>query len=204
MRIVSGEFRGKTLVAPAGQGTRPTSDRARQAIFNILEHAPWSKGVRDARVIDLFAGSGALGFEALSRGATFCLFVETDEAARGAIRENVDAMGLFGRTRVHRRDATNLGQRPGADGPAFDLAFLDPPYGKGLGEAALAKLAEGGWLAPEATVVFERGVSEPPFSVAGFEELDARDYGAARVHFLTYGGCPSPSAAASGPGEAQP
>lgn len=191
MRIVSGDFRGKTLVAPAGQATRPTSDRARQAIFNILEHAPWSKGVRDARVIDLFAGSGALGFEALSRGAAFCLFVETDEAARGAIRENVDALsgaggGLFGRTRVHRRDATNLGQRPGADGPAFDLAFLDPPYAKGLGEAALARLAEGGWLAPEATVVFERGVSEPPFSVDGFEELDARDYGAARVVFLRF------------------
>ena len=133
MRIVSGSFRGKTLAAPQGEATRPTSDRARQAIFNILEHAAWSNGVRDVRVIDLFAGSGALGFEALSRGAGFCLFVETDEAARGAIRENVDALdktgGLFGVTRVHRRDATDLGVRPGADGPAFDLAFLDPPYG---------------------------------------------------------------------------
>ena len=186
MRIVSGEFRGKALVAPAGQATRPTSDRARESIFNILEHAPWSGGVRDARVIDLFAGSGALGFEALSRGATFCLFVETDEAARGAIRDNVDALGLFGRTRVHRRDATDLGQRPGADGPAFNLAFLDPPYGQGLGEIALGKLAAGGWLAPEATVVFERGASEPAFSVEGFEPLDARDYGAARVHFLRF------------------
>ncbi|WP_374469269.1 16S rRNA (guanine(966)-N(2))-methyltransferase RsmD [Phenylobacterium sp.] len=188
MRIVSGDFRGKALVTPPGQGTRPTSDRARQAIFNILEHAPWSAGVRDTRVIDLFAGSGALGFEALSRGAAFCLFVETDEDARGAIRENVDAMGLFGRTRVHRRDATNLGQRPGADGPAFDLAFLDPPYAKGLGETALARLAEGGWLAPGATVVFERGVSEPEFTVEGFEQLDARDYGAARVVFLRFSG----------------
>jgi len=186
LRIVSGEFRGKALVAPAGQATRPTSDRARESIFNILEHAPWSGGVRDARVIDLFAGSGALGFEALSRGATFCLFVETDEAARGAIRDNVDALGLFGRTRVHRRDATDLGQRPGADGPAFNLAFLDPPYCQGLGEIALRKLAAGGWLAPEATVVFERGASEPGFSVEGFEPLDARDYGAARVHFLRF------------------
>ena len=186
MRIVSGEFRGKALIAPPGQATRPTSDRARESIFNILEHAPWSGGVRDARVIDLFAGSGALGFEALSRGATFCLFVETDEAARGAIRDNVDALGLFGRTRVHRRDATDLGQRPGADGPAFNLAFLDPPYGQGLGEIALGKLAAGGWLAPEATVVFERGASEPAFSVEGFEPLDARDYGAARVHFLRF------------------
>ena len=186
MRIVSGEFRGKGLIAPKGEATRPTSDRARQAIFNILEHAPWSAGVRDRRVIDLFAGSGALGFEALSRGASFCLFVETDEAARGAIRENVDAMGLFGRTRVHRRSAVDLGVRPGADGPAFDLAFLDPPYAKGLGEAALARLATGGWLAPQATVVFERGVTEPPFEVPGFEPLDARDYGAARVNFLRF------------------
>lgn len=186
MRIVSGEFRGKALTAPPGDRTRPTSDRARQAIFNILEHANWSSGLRDLRVLDLFAGSGALGFEALSRGARFCLFVETDEAARGAIRENVDAMGLFGRTRVHRRDATQLGVRPGADGPPFDMAFLDPPYAKGLGETALARLAEGGWLAPDALIVFERGATEAPFSVAGFAEVDARDYGAARVHFLRY------------------
>ncbi|WP_411287785.1 16S rRNA (guanine(966)-N(2))-methyltransferase RsmD [Phenylobacterium sp.] len=188
MRIVSGEFRGRTLAAPAGQATRPTSDRARQAIFNILEHAAWSEGVRKARVIDLFAGSGALGFEALSRGAAFCLFVETDEAARGAIRENVDAFSLFGVTRVHRRDATDLGVRPGSDGPAFGLAFLDPPYAKGLGEVALAKLAEGGWLAPGAVVVFERGSDEPAFGVPGFGALDSRDYGAARVHFLRYAG----------------
>lgn len=191
MRIVSGDFRGKTLIAPQGAHTRPTSDRARQAIFNILEHAPWSEGVRERRVVDLFAGSGALGFEALSRGASFCLFVETDEAARGAIRENIDAMGLFGRTRLHRRDATSLGVRPGADGPAFDLAFLDPPYAKGLGEIALAKLAEGGWLAPDALIVFERGSDEAEFEVAGFQKLDARDYGAARVHFLRW----SPAAA---------
>ncbi|HYE42706.1 MAG TPA: RsmD family RNA methyltransferase, partial [Caulobacteraceae bacterium] len=113
MRIVAGRFKGRALVAPEGQGTRPTSDRARQAVFNILEHAPWSAGLHDARVIDLFAGSGALGLEALSRGAAFCLFVETDEAARGAIRENMDAFGLFGAARVHRRDATDLGVRPG-------------------------------------------------------------------------------------------
>jgi len=188
VRIVSGEFRGKAISTPAGAATRPTSDRARQAIFNILEHAPWSAGVRDKRVIDLFAGSGALGFEALSRGAAFCLFVETDEAARGAIRENVDTLsphgGLFGQTRVHRRDATQLGVRPGADGPAFDLAFLDPPYGKGLGEVALAKLAEGGWLAPGAVVVFERGSEEAEFEAPEFERLDERKYGVAKVVFL--------------------
>ena len=186
MRIVSGSFRGKTLVTPNDEATRPTSDRARQAVFNILEHAAWSRGVRDARVIDLFAGSGALGLEALSRGAAFCLFVETGEAARGAIRENIEAMGLFGKTRVHRRDATDLGARPGADGPAFDLAFLDPPYGEGLGEQALARLAAGAWLAAGAVVTFERGAGEPPFVVPGFTPLDARDYGAARVHFLRF------------------
>ena len=188
MRIVSGEFRGKTLAAPAGAATRPTSDRARQAIFNILEHAAWSDGVRDARVLDLFAGSGALGLEALSRGAAFCLFVETDEAARGAIRQNVEAMHLFGKTRVHRRDATDLGARPGADGPAFGLAFLDPPYGKGLGEQALARLAAGGWLASGAVVVFERSAEEPPFEAPGYEALDTRGYGAACVYFLRFTG----------------
>jgi len=191
LRIVSGDFRGKALITPAGDTTRPTSDRARQAIFNILEHAPWSDGVRDRRVIDLFAGSGALGFEALSRGASFCLFVETDEAARGAIRDNVDNLGgLFGKTRVHRRSATDLGVRPGADGPAFDLAFLDPPYAKRLGEQALEKLAAGAWLAEGAIVVFERGSTEPAFEVPGYEALDARDYGAARVHFLRFAGAP--------------
>lgn len=184
MRIVAGRFRGRALAAPAGEATRPTSDRARQAVFNILEHAPWSPGLHDRRAIDLFAGSGALGLEALSRGAAFCLFVETDEAARGAIRDNIEALGLFGATRVHRRDATDLGQRPASAGPAFDLAFLDPPYGKGLGERALAALAEGGWLEPGAVVVYERGADEPDPELAGFERLDSRDYGAARVLFL--------------------
>lgn len=185
MRIVSGRFRGKALVAPPGLGTRPTGDRARQAVFNILEHAAWSRPLEGARVIDLFAGSGALGFEALSRGAAFCLFVETDEAARGAIRDNMEALGQFGAARVHRRDATDLGVRPGSAGPAFDLAFLDPPYAQGLGERALEGLAAGGWLAPQALVVFERGSDEPPLAAPGFEVLDERSYGAARVGFLT-------------------
>ena len=186
MRIVSGQFRGKALVTPEGQGTRPTSDRARQAVFNILEHAPWSDGLRDARVIDLFAGTGALGLEAVSRGAAFCLFVETDEAARGAIRDNVEALGLFGRTRIHRRDATDLGTRPGSAGEAFDLAFLDPPYGKGLGEVALQRLADGGWLAPGALAVFERGADEPALEAEGYEVLDQRAYGAAKMWFLRF------------------
>lgn len=184
MRIVSGRLKGRALVAPEGQGTRPTSDRARQAIFNVLEHAAWGEPLAGMRVMDLFAGSGALGFEAMSRGAVFALFVETDEAARGAIRENADAFGIMGATRVHRRSATDLGPRPGSDGEAFDLAFLDPPYGKGMGELALKTLLDGKWLAPGALVVLERGSDEPEIETPGFERLDARNYGAARVLFL--------------------
>jgi 16S rRNA (guanine966-N2)-methyltransferase len=186
LRIISGIHRGRALKAPPGQATRPTSDRARQAVFNILEHAPWAAELRGARVIDLFAGSGALGFEAISRRAAFCLFVETDEAARGAIRENIDALGLFGATRIHRRDATDLGQRPPAMGEPFDLAFLDPPYRKGLAERALAGLAAGGWLKPGAVVMVERASDEQDPSPPGYEVLDARDHGAARVQFLRY------------------
>ncbi len=184
MRIAAGKLKGRAIVAPEGQGTRPTSDRARQAIFNVLEHAAWAEPLQGARVMDLFAGSGALGFEAMSRGAAFALFVETDEDARGAIRDNADAYGVMGATRVHRRSATDLGVRPGSDGEAFDLAFLDPPYGKGLGEQALARLIEGNWLKPGATVVFERGSDEPEIETSGYARLDARDYGAARVLFL--------------------
>lgn len=184
MRIVAGELKGRAIVAPEGQGTRPTSDRARQAIFNVLEHAPWAEGLNGARVIDLYAGSGALGFEAVSRGAAFALFVETEDGARGAIRENMDAYGLFGRCRVHRRSATDMGPRPGSTGDAFTLAFLDPPYAKGLGEQTLARLLEGDWLAPGAIVVFERGSDEPEIDTPGYDRLDARDYGAARVLFL--------------------
>jgi 16S rRNA (guanine966-N2)-methyltransferase len=188
MRIVAGRFRGRTLVAPAGAHTRPTTDRARQALFDVLSHAPWVPALEGVRVIDLFAGSGGLGFEALSRGAAFCLFVETDEAARGAIRDNVEALHLFGETRVHRRDATDLGLRPASTGPAFDLAFLDPPYRKGLGEQALAGLAAGAWLAPGALVVFERAADEPDPVTPGFEPLDHRKWGAASVHFLRFAG----------------
>jgi 16S rRNA (guanine966-N2)-methyltransferase len=195
MRIVAGLYRGRSLIAPAGLATRPTADRARQAVFNVLEHAAWSPGLRGARVIDLFAGSGALGLEALSRGADFCLFVETDAAARGAIRDNLEALAadgaLFGRSRIHRRDATDLGKKPAGDGARFDLAFLDPPYASGLGERALASLAKDGWLKAGAICVFERGADEPTPTVAGFEALDDRRYGAARVHVLKY----SPGAA---------
>lgn len=184
MRIVAGRLKGRALAAPAGPTTRPTSDRAREAIFNVLEHAAWSRGVAGARVIDLFAGAGGLGFEAISRGASFCLFVETDEAARGAIRRNAEAFELFGNTRIHRRDATDLGRKPAGVGPPFDLAFLDPPYHQGLGEPALRMLLEGGWITPDAIIVFECAADETPQTL-GFELQDDRRYGAARVLFLT-------------------
>jgi 16S rRNA (guanine966-N2)-methyltransferase len=183
MRIVGGKFKGRALAAPPGRNTRPTGDRAREAVFNILEHAAWSKGVAGRRVLDLFAGSGALGFEAMSRGASFALFVETDAAARGAIRDNIEALGLFGVTRIHRRDATDLGVKPAGLGEPFDLVFLDPPYGRGLGERALAKLRDGGWITDDALIVYECGADEAP-ATPRFETLDTRDYGAAKVLFL--------------------
>jgi 16S rRNA (guanine966-N2)-methyltransferase len=183
MRIIAGTFSGRPLAAPPGRGTRPTSERAREAIFNVLAHAPWSAGLEDRRVLDLFAGSGAYGFEALSRGAAFALFVETDAAARGAIRDNIEALGLFGNTRLHRRSAIDLGRRPAIDAP-FDLVFIDPPYGKGLAETALGKLSEGAWITDGAAIVLECSADEKP-SVDGFTLHDERVYGAAKVLFLS-------------------
>jgi 16S rRNA (guanine966-N2)-methyltransferase len=186
MRIVSGRWKGKALVAPAGDATRPTSDRARQAVFNILEHAAWSPGLRDAKVLDLFAGTGALGLEALSRGASSCLFLDTDPAARAALMTNIEACSAQGVTRVWKRDAANLDPMPpSANGP-FDLVFVDPPYGKGLDVATLNGLAKG-WLAPEGVIMLERGRGEGPLVSPYFEPLDTRDYGAAEVVFLRAG-----------------
>ncbi|MGE0596060.1 MAG: 16S rRNA (guanine(966)-N(2))-methyltransferase RsmD [Hyphomonadaceae bacterium] len=183
MRIVGGRFKGRTLAAPAGATTRPTSDRTRESLFNVLEHAAWSPGCEGRRVLDLFAGAGALGLEAISRSAAFALFVETDFAARGAIRQNIEALGLFGVTRIHRRDATDLGQKPAGLADPFDLVFLDPPYRKGLGEQALSRLMEGGWISAQALIVFECAADETP-ALAGYETLDERLYGAAKVIFL--------------------
>lgn len=180
MRIVGGKFSGRALVAPKGRETRPTADRTRESLFNILAHRD-DFSLEGARVIDLFAGSGALGLEAMSRGAAFCLFVETDAEARGAIRDNVEALRLFGATRIHRRSATTLGAKPAGVGPAFTLAFLDPPYGKELIAPALQALNTGGWLAKGALVVVEQGEGETPAAVAGFDETDRRKYGAAQI-----------------------
>ncbi|HTX48363.1 MAG TPA: 16S rRNA (guanine(966)-N(2))-methyltransferase RsmD [Caulobacteraceae bacterium] len=188
MRIVAGTFRGRPLVAPKGHSVRPTAERARQAMFNILEHAAWSPGVEDARVIDLFAGAGGLGLEAISRGAAFCRFVELDETALGAIRANAASLGVADKVAIDRRDGARLSARPIGGQPPFDLAFVDPPYGKGLGETALRALASGGWLEPGAIVVLERGWREGAETPEGYGLLDERLWGAARVSFLRYSG----------------
>lgn len=184
MRIIGGRLKGRTIKAPDGQGTRPTSDRARESLFNILAHADWAPPLEGARVIDAFAGSGSLGFEAISRGAAFCLFVETEAAARGCIRDNVEAFQLFGNTRIHRRSATDLGPKPAGLGAPFNLVFLDPPYRHGLIPPALEQLATGQWISPDALVVAETGSDEPELAVPGWDTIDSRIYGAARVSFL--------------------
>ncbi len=152
MRIVGGRLRGRALEGPKSQAIRPTADRLRESLFNILVHA-YGNPVVDARVLDLFAGTGALGFEALSRGAAFVLFVDDGAEARALLRGNVEALGAGGATKVYRRDATKLG--PVSPLEPFSLAFLDPPYGKGLAEQALAAVRGGGWLAPGALAVVE-------------------------------------------------
>jgi 16S rRNA (guanine966-N2)-methyltransferase len=175
MRIVAGKFRGAGIEAPKGLATRPTSDRVRQALFNVLEHGAPRVEFEGARVLDLFAGSGALGLEALSRGARFCLFVEESAAARAAIRRNVEALGLTGITKIWRRDATKLGEAGRLE--PFDVIFCDPPYGKGLGERALAEAVNRGWAEQGAIAVLEErayaGIAWP----AQFEEIDRRRYG---------------------------
>ncbi len=181
MRIVGGEFRGRALVAPSGRETRPTADRLRQTIFDILAHGHGDV-LKGARVLDLFAGTGALGLEALSRGAGFALFVEEAVAARGAIRANIEALGLTGRTRVFRRDATRLG--PAGTVQPFGLVFADPPYGKGLCEQALAGALSGGWLLSGTLIVLEEAASAEIAPVSGFEPIDTRRAGDTQIVFL--------------------
>ncbi|WP_071796089.1 16S rRNA (guanine(966)-N(2))-methyltransferase RsmD [Natronohydrobacter thiooxidans] len=182
MRIIGGRARGLTL-AEVGAGDvqahlRPTSDRVREAIFNLLIN---SLGVPldGARVLDLFAGTGALGLEALSRGAAHATFVDDGVTARALLRQNIEKMRAMGITKLYRRDATDLGANHGA---GFTLVFLDPPYGKGLGQAALASARAGGWLAPGATVVWEEAAPQLP--PPGFTPLDQRRYGETHVTFL--------------------
>lgn len=184
MRIVAGKFRGKQLTSPSDDSIRPTADRVRESMFNILASrlGPSFDGVR---VLDLFAGTGALGFEALSRGAAHVTFVDIGAESRGIIRDHIEAFGAGGITKLLRRDATDLG-KPGTFGQ-FNLVFLDPPYGQSLGEQALAGLLANGWLADGATIVFEESVGAEMAIPAGLELTDRREYGAAAVHFLTVG-----------------
>jgi 16S rRNA (guanine966-N2)-methyltransferase len=182
MRIVAGRFRGAHLATPKDNAIRPTSDRVREAIFNILTHGADAVDLEGARVLDLFAGTGAMGLEALSRGAAYVLFVEEAVEARGLIRRNVETLEATGITRIFRRDATRLGEI-GTMKP-FDVAFADPPYGKGLAEKALIAAAEGGWLMPGATVVVEESAGSGFTAPPGFEMLDTRTYGDTAVAFL--------------------
>lgn len=183
MRIVGGSFRGRPLATPRDQSIRPTTDRTREALFNVLAHG-FPERLEGARVLDLFAGTGALGIEALSRGAAHCLFVEESAQGRGLIRENVESLGLQGRTKIFRRDAARLGA-VGTIQP-FSLLFADPPYGKGLGERALLSASEGGWLAPGALCVVEEAADAGFGLMPGFSLLDERGYGDTVIRLLEF------------------
>jgi 16S rRNA (guanine966-N2)-methyltransferase len=192
MRIVGGRLGGRTLAGPKSQAIRPTSDRLRESLFNILAHGHGDP-VTGARVLDLFAGSGALGLEAMSRGARFALFIDDGAEARALLRQNVEALGLGGVTRIFRRDATKLGAAHPVE--PFSLAFLDPPYRRGLAERALGSLAAGGWLTPDALVVVEEAADAGFQTPDGFTATDRRRYDDTEFLFLA----PVPVAGAPGP-----
>lgn len=181
MRIVAGKFKSKTIAAPQSNDIRPTSDRVRESLFNILANhfGPVMSG---CRVLDLFAGTGALGLEALSRGAEHSTFVDTGVEARALLRENIQNFGVAGQSRMLRRDATDLGQIQRI--LPCNLVFLDPPYATGLGDKALAAAFEGGWIAPEAIIVFEEQKGVEVAAPEGFELLDERTYGDTVIHLL--------------------
>jgi 16S rRNA (guanine966-N2)-methyltransferase len=181
MRIVGGRLRSRALAAPKTQAIRPTADRLRESLFNVLVHG-YGDPVSGARVLDLFAGTGALGLEAISRGAAFALFVDNGAEARALLRENVAALGAGGVTRIFRRDATKLGDAHPVE--PFTLIFLDPPYGQRLAEKALVSARDGGWLAREALVVVEEATESKFTPPAGFAELERRRYDATELVFL--------------------
>lgn len=173
MRVVAGKFRGRSIKGPKSDAIRPTADRLRESLFNILVHA-YGNPILDARVLDLFAGTGALGIEAISRGARFVCFVDDSAEGRAILRENMDAFALGGVAKIFRRDATKLGQAHPNE--PFDLVFCDPPYRKGLAEKALSSARDGGWLVPGAIVVVEEAVDAKFAAPEGFEELERRAY----------------------------
>lgn len=183
MRITGGSLGGRSLKAPADMRVRPTADKTRQAIFNILRHHDFGGfALEGARAIDLFAGTGALGIEALSHGAAYCLFVDDDATSRALARENIEALALTGVSKIWRRDATQLGPVTGAP---CTLAFLDPPYRKGLIAPALGSLRDGGWLTREAVIVCEAAGDEDIPQEDGFVLHETRPYGDSKVAFLT-------------------
>ena len=175
MRIVAGSHRGRPLEAPADARIRPTSDRIRESLFNILDHK--LGGFAGKRVLDGFAGTGALGLEALSRGAAFALFIDKDRDALALARRNAVSLGLAAKADFRLADIT----RPPQAAQRFDLVLLDPPYGKGLAAAALGALAAAGWLAPDAVAVIEADRSQPEIVPDGFGILDSRDYGRTKI-----------------------
>jgi 16S rRNA (guanine966-N2)-methyltransferase len=181
MRIIAGRHRGRTLVAPPADTTRPTAERVRQALFDMLWHAPWGgrTTIQDRLVLDAFAGTGALGLEALSRGAAHCTFIETGRPALAALRANIAACREEPRSAVLAADAT----RPPPARVPCGLIFLDPPYGKGLVPGALAALSAAGWVAPGALVVAEAGAEEP-LALPGYAPVATRSHGAATLHVL--------------------
>jgi len=176
MRIVAGRWRGRRIEAPAAAATRPTADRVRQALFDMLAHAPWAGPWPPARVLDAFAGSGALGLEALSRGAGEAIFFETDRAARATLRANIAALGASGQCSLFAADVTR--PTPRAPPGGCDLLLLDPPYRQGLVERALASLEAGGWIGPGALIIAETAADEPP-PVPPDRLLQQRRHGAA-------------------------
>ncbi len=179
MRIVGGKFRGRRLQPPSSDRIRPTTDRTRESLFNILGH---KFEFEARRVIDLFAGTGALGLEAISRGCSYGMFVEDSAEGRGLLTSNIAALGLQANCRIFKRDAAKLGEAGEIE--PFDLAFLDPPYGKGLGEKAIAALLAGKWLAQGALVVLEERTDALPDTVEGLEEIDRRQFGDTSILFL--------------------
>jgi 16S rRNA (guanine966-N2)-methyltransferase len=180
MRIVGGRLGGRVLKAPSGMSIRPTTDRMRESLFNILAHG-FDAELEGARVLDLFAGTGALSCEAISRGAVYAVMVDIGAEARGLQRENIEALGLGGVTRILRRDATKLGAASPFE--PFNLVFCDPPYGKGLGEAAIASALAGGWLAADALVVLEERASAEVSLPAPLMEIERRKAGETQLIF---------------------
>jgi 16S rRNA (guanine966-N2)-methyltransferase len=184
MRVVGGRLKGRAVASPSSRDIRPTADRLRESLFNILIHA-YDDPIVDARVLDLFAGTGALGIEAISRGAKFALFVDNGTEARALLRNNVEALGLGGVTKVYRRDAAHLG--PAHPLEPFSLSFLDPPYRMKLAEKALVSLRDGLWLAPGALLVVEEAKAAEFLAPDGFTELERRVYDDTEFTFLRSG-----------------